>query len=84
MSIVGIHLSDSFNLVSKRLRMAIAAEETSSIRTSFSAGVQTQSLTVAKLTKVIALAFGVITGIVALQLLILWIASGRFLERFPF
>jgi hypothetical protein len=74
MSTAGSHLSNSFNRVSKR----------------FSDGVQAQSVPgyksvtpLVKLAKIIVVALVVIAGILAFDFLILWITSGKFLERLP-
>jgi hypothetical protein len=75
MSTVGSHLSNSFNRVSRR----------------FSNGVQAQTVPgyksvtpVAKLAKIIIVVLVVISAISAFDFLILWITSGKFLERLSF
>jgi len=83
MSIVGVNL----NRISKRWRIPVTAGERSFSRTS-SSGIPDQSLSrhlpPVKLAKMIAVAFVVVAGMLAFDLPILWITSGKFLARFPF
>ena len=63
----------------------------SSAQTSLSNGVQNQSTSghiasitsIAKLTKMIIVALVIIAGMLTFDFLILWITSGKFLERLP-
>jgi hypothetical protein len=72
MSTVGSHLSNSFNRASKRL--PITARARSSARTVTPA---------VNLAKVIIGALIIIAGILTFDFLILWITSGKFIERLP-